>query len=555
MNEAAQFLRTLFGSVPPQYALNLWTLADKKSQWFEPAEIDRVAEEVHGKKNVYVGVSFIDKNETEKKGDFKRITLKDSSGLVGLWADIDYGDEGHKPGHKIPPTQEDAIKLLDELPMPASIIIHSGNGLHAWWLFESPLIFTNDAQREAGKQLEQNWMDTIRAYAQRFGWDIDSTYDVSRVLRVPGTINAKPNATEKTAHILRDTGKRYKPEDFQDKTEKPERRSLADRINAAPISNIGDISFREDAVPPRHKFVALAQLDEKFSRSYTRNRADAAMKDKSNSGYDLSLAAFAVRANWTDQEIVDLLIASRRDTGNETKINEGSYYLRTIQRARSSISVRGENPNMDAVEELAATINETGADRPEVLHIISGALEGVTVTRIVRYVSSPPNRYSIETEQYGAIDLGGIENIMGQAAFRNRFADLCKIVLPKFKDAAWNKLCQLMLNAAEDEDVGESAADSMRAWVDDYLATRHPTMEIEDAALRRWPLLEGDKVYFYIDNFRNWLELKGLAYKQSDKELGTQLRKIGIHRVTKAVTIENKKTTRSLWEVRWVEGD
>ena len=50
----------------------------------------------------------------------------------------------------------------------------------------------------------------------------------------------------------------------------------------------------------------------------------------------LVLASIAVVAGWSDQEIANLLIFSRRSNGDDLKLRE-DYYIRTISKARGPV--------------------------------------------------------------------------------------------------------------------------------------------------------------------------------------------------------------------------
>ena len=53
---------------------------------------------------------------------------RDAHAIAFLWADLDFGELGHKPnpeGLPLPTTAEDARKIIAELPTP-TLIVHSG---------------------------------------------------------------------------------------------------------------------------------------------------------------------------------------------------------------------------------------------------------------------------------------------------------------------------------------------------------------------------------------------------------------------------------------------
>jgi len=136
--------------------------------------------------NVYVSVGTQD----QRPPTGKRGTANDVTCLPSLWVEIDVQGDGHKADN-LPPTVEDAMALVNRFPVPFSVAILSGGGLHLYWLLDTPLVFTNDEEREAGKMLVRRFQATIRGYAAERGWKVDNTSDISRVLRLPGTLNHK----------------------------------------------------------------------------------------------------------------------------------------------------------------------------------------------------------------------------------------------------------------------------------------------------------------------------------------------------------------------------
>jgi hypothetical protein len=77
---------------------------------------------------------------------------------------------------------------------------------------------------------------------------------------------------------------------------------------------------------------SLKQVDDRVQRSWDHERDD--MQDQSMSGYDMSLATFAAMANWTDQQICNLLTEHYRKW--ERPLKPQKYYERTILKARDA---------------------------------------------------------------------------------------------------------------------------------------------------------------------------------------------------------------------------
>jgi len=262
----------------------------------------------------------------------RRGSAKDVSAMVGLWADIDLADVVHKKAN-LPRDEADAKKILLRLRHWPSIIVHSGHGLQCWWLFEEPLGIEAEADRRFAMALAKGWTDCVRKQARAAGgWDVDATGDLARVLRLPGTVNRKSSPAIRVRVLepeaLNGNVVRYDVEDF---------REFAGVAQKQPEiqGEMAPLRLDPDATPPASKFACLLANDEKFRRTWERNRPD--LQDQSPSAFDMSLASIAAADGWEDQEITDLLIAARRMHRDELKLRR-DYYRRTIARARSGLS-------------------------------------------------------------------------------------------------------------------------------------------------------------------------------------------------------------------------
>jgi len=194
--DTLDFFRELYGQCKDGW-LTIWTLPDRRTQWFPVSKLEQATEVAKrlaaGGKDVYFGVGLRRKPVYKETEDGRRYLARgeneDVIAIPGLWIDIDIMSEAHKR-KKLPPSLEDAISLLNFLPREPSILVDSGHGLHAYWLFEQPVYF-DDAGRQHIERVISHWQRMIRDEATRRGWEIDNTADLARVLRVPGTTNYK----------------------------------------------------------------------------------------------------------------------------------------------------------------------------------------------------------------------------------------------------------------------------------------------------------------------------------------------------------------------------
>jgi len=190
------FLHALFAGKPEELYLLLWTLADKRSRWFRNLEAAAAAAEALAAEDVYVGVGLARKDY----GPTQRCPSEEIAGLVGLWADLDLRSEAH-PKKALPPAIEDALSIIPEL-LPPTLVVATGNGAHAWWLFKEPQLFASDAERQAAARLVARWQTLLRRNAAARGWAFDRLADLARLLRIPGTVNRKDPAQVKPVRLF-----------------------------------------------------------------------------------------------------------------------------------------------------------------------------------------------------------------------------------------------------------------------------------------------------------------------------------------------------------------
>ena len=143
--------------------------------------------------NVYYRTTLLG----ERVDEFHRGAGKLSKYATHYAADVDVLGDGHV-SKKLPPTLDEAVRLIDATLAP-SAILSSGGGLYPVWRFVEPLLLDDDAvkrYRDIGARLD--------AALGSHGYDVDATLqDMTRVIRPAGVMNNKPKRDARPVTVLR----------------------------------------------------------------------------------------------------------------------------------------------------------------------------------------------------------------------------------------------------------------------------------------------------------------------------------------------------------------
>ncbi|MBN2319729.1 MAG: hypothetical protein JXR49_11655, partial [Acidobacteria bacterium] len=184
------FFSALYGPDRIPGVLNIWTLPDKKSYFFRERPYETLASkqcrELAENHDVYFGVGLL----REALSPDRRGRAEDVVAIPGLWADIDIKGPNHSQ-ENLPGSIEDALALARSLPLKPTLIVFSGGGIQAYWLFKKLWVFGSAEERDRAAKLSKRFQATLLAGASKRGWKIDNTADLARVLRVPGMYNRK----------------------------------------------------------------------------------------------------------------------------------------------------------------------------------------------------------------------------------------------------------------------------------------------------------------------------------------------------------------------------
>ena len=215
--ELVNFLNQLYGKISEHHFSYLIKFKDyTKIYTFDVS--DKTKLEAMAKKAVELSDSGVDiwhsvnpvniEPTDGKRGDELAVSYQ-----TAVVVDIDIRSEAHKGDPAKLATDFDEAKSF--LPFTPSIIVNSGYGLHAYYIFDSPIKITDD-NREEIKRRNNLLLDVIRQRAN--GKKIDGVGDLPRILRTPGTFNyklGKDNAP--LCHIVENSGLRFSSNELDEK--------------------------------------------------------------------------------------------------------------------------------------------------------------------------------------------------------------------------------------------------------------------------------------------------------------------------------------------------
>jgi hypothetical protein len=391
---------------------------------------------------------------------------------------------------------------------------------------------------------------------------------LARVLRIPGTANLKDPNNPKAVTLHSATDRRYNLSDFQDylddvavpdpEAEEKATREWAERF--ADKSLVIDIGARI----PQEMLDGWLARDLRFKNTWLRQRHD--LKDQSQSGYDMALAAFGAQAGLTEQQIVDLIVHHRSlyARSQRTRLD---YFQRTIAKAfRPSLGPDAPMVLLGA-SPLSAT---TGPAAPPGAPVAPGAggspnsatldpaaakallcerisaVLGVRICRLVKFAGKEPT-YHMELEE-GKTEFLSVRKFMSQIAVREEIAASTGKIIRKFKGKDWDQLAQAMLDACVIEQGGEENEweGAARMYVAQYLSETGfiDTIEGQQVQSQRKPIVLDGKVAICASDIQMYIN-KTMLQMLSVKAVASMLGALG----GKSIRVRGQKFKE---QGRWV---
>lgn len=219
----------------------------------------------------------------------------------------------------------DAIEaVIERLPLVPTDRVVTPNGVHAYWRLREPMLTASSEERELAAAMVKGWERYVR---DRAGFHVDATADLARIMRLPGSLHRKPHS-DGARLVVRSGlgGPRYNGEDVE---------PYILTVVGTTASNGKDVH----AALTVHTSVAMPSWFDtvrEVAGPRFAGMCSGEVEMPSPSERDLSIASalvgLAPRAS--DQDITDVLVALRKERGDDTKPSNAQYYRRTVAKAR-----------------------------------------------------------------------------------------------------------------------------------------------------------------------------------------------------------------------------
>lgn len=551
MDDTRKYLHAMFGTKPADTYIAIWQTPLKRTKRFKQIEDAALfIEKTKDKKvQIYCGCGLQDKDH----GSARRGTKEDIVSLPGFYMDIDIASKVHK-NKNLPKNIDEAVKLVMENGFDPTMIVFTGHGIQAYWLFKEPEMFTDAGHREKVETVCRRLQETIKQKAAKSGWALDSTYDTTRVLRVPGTYNHKSDPV--LSEIILDDGPRYSCiEDFDEFLIAEDQ---LQKISPAPThveqqTILDNIKVDPNVEPPWDLIDMLSDIDPKFRATWRHERdPESFPKGKASpSEYALSLASIAVQASCTDQEITNLIISWYRRHGHDMKkATRGDYIARTLAVAKKDVDEQFIENYKKNIEPTEGTDYHKAVD-PKFEYTRSFLCKTfrLKTVRLIKHFHQPVSFYIMVTDK-GDVIFENKNKLINRGNFKAEVFDQINHIIT-VPPRQWPGIVDKFTIIMEIETEPESyIADRIGIWLKDYLENKHPFDQHETTQSRE-PFIHKGHWYVYGKSFSSWCyhhkgHLEGVKKTQIDLTLaGAKLKHLNPRHPNK----KNRRTTRWAYEI------
>lgn len=525
MLSSEEFYSLMYEGQEPGEFVVVWHKDTKRSIWLEEAgKVPQTAVTLKG--DSYFGVGL--RPDPHSIGDpdrdiaYKKGEACDIVAIPALFADIDIADDVHKKTN-LPPNIDAAMELVAGHGYDPTFVIHSGYGLHCYWMFKELWRFDSDEERDFAAALSFRLQHTIRDRAHANNWTIDGTFNLDRILRIPGTLNCKNAHPIKVEILTRNTDRPvYNPEDLdvlllpadsQIHATPRQPASTCQMASTEVKAKIGEIVIDPGANVPFNDMDTLREIFPEFMPTFKKERDEEFEKraphDSSPSTYDFALAMMGAQAGWTDQEIVNLMLMFRRENGLDLKLDNKQYYARTVIQAKARHAREEAARGYEEHKDLAGTPYAQPDTRTKMLKGIANEIQlGADLLQFVKIDGVEP-AYDLVTN-IGTVHLQSIDDLGSFTLFRKCVGKVINR-WPQVQKGEWPMIVERLLSDGvrtdkTGNDESGTRINRMREWLKEYIETGCFHCDtIDHAATEGLPFLKDGAWHMSLERFFTWI--------------------------------------------------
>jgi hypothetical protein len=494
-----EFLQAIWGDGPGIAELNF--NGHEGHPFTYPESLDSLVDAAmrrNGKSNIYFGVCLRREKWPRKTGRKnsdgsdeveKRGTSENALSAWCVWADIDFA----MPYRKKPcQPKEEALKKIREFPVKPSIGVWSGGGAQLFWLLKEPA---------TGDELKQIPFINV-AIARVLGGD--STQDLARVLRLPGTLNAKTSPPTECKIGAWDADRRYSLSDFDilgvdatpaatSATPAENKPSTADSLAVADIVK----KIIKEGLPAYVDFLRATIQPEKLQE-----------KDMSRSGADAYAVFQLVTAGVSDTQVYEVYRDPANRIGEKYRERrDGDKYLGlTIRKCKDFVK---DHPRATAIAFAIASARKAKTDSEDAK---------LKILKIRKIEYNPPiwqvTTLIPEAEETHITNCSHTQ-FMAYSRFRDSFVAQHRKFPPTITQGGWERLANLVeWEIQEIEHEVASVEGEVKAALDEWLS--QAKREANEATMQYLPVVdeEAKRVYAKIPAFMQYLNSQKIDAKR-----------------------------------------
>lgn len=505
--EPIAFLNLVYGEAIDAHDgwLLVWTSQDKRSAFFN--NLARAAEYIAARAkifDVYLGLGL----RREPLPPNRRGGKESISAICAFGIDIDVAGDAHTDEHR--PTRSIAIERIEQLDPKPTLVIDSGHGYHCWYVFKKPLLLTNDTDRNNAEQAARELTARIRAHVAPYS--IDSTWDLARVLRAPGTYNHKLSE-RKPVFIISADGPPYSLPQNTPLTQLPER-----------VQN-------------------LIAMSTEWQNWWQKNLM---IDDQSLSGYDMYLVRLGLTSGLDRATIERASLIMRSIHGTEKDVEKAKrkdYWDITFQK------VQNGQPTKPLI--LEHIDKPETADYAEQLKFLEQTLAlPSAISRIVRRGGvSEQSWYLIELQDGRVIRLGQGKDFSTAQQLRTRLVDAGIPPSPAIRNPTFPIILQTLCACAVSDVIPQAELGTqLNTWIADCIDNLRANNEEELqelAASKRCFLFENYQ-YISVPTLKRFIYNEWNVPYRPDA-LYIELRALGFEQCKVNVTTFHGRTSYTYW--------